>query len=212
MKKLLILFALFFFLKNIFAQKVSAESIAKMKLEKILAFLNLTERDSIADIGTGNGYSLVPIAASNPLLTFTVEDIDSNTLNVKKLAYQIKNNGNKARIEQFKIVYGTEISTNLPSTSFNKILVFDVIHELSNKKEILDEIKRVLQKKGTVFIEEILVHKTQKKDWVCSYPFLTEEAFLLLMKTNNFILKKEDIITDTGRNKYIKLFEYSLSD
>jgi ubiquinone/menaquinone biosynthesis C-methylase UbiE len=210
MRNILIYLFVFTCFKNTFAQKVNADSISKDKLQKTLVFLNLTEKDIIADIGTGTGYSLVPIAGVNPKIIFTVEDIDSTKLTYKKLTEQIERNGNKANIQQFKIVYGTETSTNLPSATFNKILVFDVIHELSSKKEMLDEIKRILQKKGSVFIEEILVRKPQKKDRICNYPFLTEEVFLKLLKENNFILKKEEKTIDNGKNKYIKIFEFSV--
>jgi ubiquinone/menaquinone biosynthesis C-methylase UbiE len=210
MKNIFFSIAAFICFNHSYAQKVNADSISKDKLEKTLAFLALTEKDNVVDIGTNSGYSLVPIAGANPLIKFTAEDIDSSSLNVKKLTKQIKRNGNKARIEQFKIVYGTEKSTNLPSATFNKVLIFDVIHELSSKKEMLDEIKRILEKNGSIFIEEILVHTAQKKDRICSYPFLTETAFLELMKENNFILKKEVTTYDSGKNRYIKLFEFTV--
>jgi ubiquinone/menaquinone biosynthesis C-methylase UbiE len=212
MNKLFIAFFLFsnIFYNKVLAQKLNPDSISKDKLQKTLAFLNLTEKDIIADIGTGTGYSLVPIAGANPKIIFTVEDIDSTKLTYKTLTKQIEKNGSKANIQQFKIVYGTETSTNLPSATFNKILVFDVIHELSSKKEMLDEIKRILQQNGSVFIEEILVRKPQKKDRICNYPFLTEEVFLKLMEENNFILKREEKTIDNGKNKYIKIFEYSV--
>jgi ubiquinone/menaquinone biosynthesis C-methylase UbiE len=209
MKKLSFLFIFYCSVNNIVAQKTNWDSLSKVKIEKTLAFLNLKEIDNIADIGTGNGYSLVPIAGTNPLLKFTVEDIDSNSLNVKKIEKQIKRNGNKASIGQFKIVYGSEVSTNLPTASFNKVLLFDVIHELSSKKEMFDELKRILQKGGSIFIEEILVKKPQKKDRGCDYPFYTEDGFKQLMYSFGFILKKEEITLET-KNKFMKLFEYTL--
>jgi ubiquinone/menaquinone biosynthesis C-methylase UbiE len=208
-KHLILLITLFFLSNKSNAQKTNWDSLSKVKQEKTLAFLNLKEGDNIADIGTGNGYSLVPIAGSNAALKFTVEDIDSSTLNIKKLEKQIKRNGSKAKIEQFKIVYGTETSTKLPSGNFNKVLLFDVIHELSSKKEMFDELKRILQKGGSIFIEEILVRKPQKKDRACNYPFYTEEAFKALMLSYGFILKKEENTLST-KNKFMKLFEYTI--
>ena len=78
---------------------------------------------------------------------------------------------------------------------------------MTYKTEILNDIKRILQKNGSIFIEEILVHKPVKKDRICNYPFLTEVEFKKLMTDNNFLIKRESITFDTGNNKYIKIFE-----
>ncbi len=212
MKSIIYLILLFVIVMPCFSQKLNYDSLTFVKQQVILDFLNLSSNDKIADIGTGAGYSLVPIAGSNPNISFIVEDIDSSTLNRKKLLAQIKRFGNKANIHQFNIVYGTTTSTNLPASSFNKVLMFDVIHELSDRQTMLNEIKRILQKGGSLFIEEILVHNPQKKERHCDYPFFTEIAFKQLMTDNNFILKKEKISFETVHKKYIKMFEYQTAN
>jgi ubiquinone/menaquinone biosynthesis C-methylase UbiE len=195
-----------------YAQKINTDSLLNVKHKLVNDFLSLTDKDIVADVGTGAGYSLVPIAGINPNLTFTVEDIDSSTLNRKKLIAQIKRFGNKANMDQFNIIYGTETSTNLPSASFTKVLMFDVVHEISDRQIMLNDIKRILQKGGSLFIEEVLVYKTAKKERHCNYPFFTEAAFKQLMIENKFTLKKEKISFDTGNKKYMKLFEYTVAD
>ena len=213
MKYLIIVFLVCVSFVNItFSQKYNTDTLSKIKQQIILDFLDLSTNDKIADIGTGAGFSLVPIAGSNPNISFIVEDIDSSTLNRKKLLAQIKRFGNKADIKQFSIVYGTTTSTNLPTASFNKVLMFDVVHEMSERQTMLNDIKRILQKGGSLFIEEILVHKPQKKDRICNYPFFTEIAFKQLMTDNNFILIKEKISFETGYKKYIKMFEYQTTN
>lgn len=213
MKKIFILVFIISFIKiNTYAQKTNTDSslIAKHKL--INDFLELNDKDVIADVGTNSGYSLIPIAGANTNITFTLEDIDSSTLKRKNLLAQIKRFGNKANIEQFKIVYGTETSTNLPTATFTKVLMFDVIHEMSDRQIMLNDIKRILQKGGSLFIEEILVYKPKRKERHCNYPFLTEAAFKQLMLENKFIIKKEKISLDTGHKKYMKLFEYIVAE
>jgi ubiquinone/menaquinone biosynthesis C-methylase UbiE len=211
MRKIFILSLTFFFLKlNTNAQNTLTDSILITKHITINNFLALTDKDVVADVGTSSGYSLVPIAGANPNIIFTVEDIDSSTLNRKKLLAQIKRFGNKANINQFNIVYGTETSTNLPAANFTKVLMFDVIHEMSDRQTMLHDIKRILQKGGSLFIEEVLVYKPKKKERHCNYPFLTEAALKELMIQNKFILKREQISLDTGHNKYMKLFEYKI--
>jgi hypothetical protein len=90
--------------------------------------------------------------------------------------------------------------------------MFDVVHEMSERQIMLDDIKRILQKAGSLFIEEVLVYKPAKKERHCNYPFFTEAAFKQLMVENKFTLKKEKISLDTGNRKYMKLFEYTVTD
>jgi ubiquinone/menaquinone biosynthesis C-methylase UbiE len=197
--------------EKIFAQtpaqftKTDSASVAQQKQR--LAFLNLSASDSIADIGTSTGYSLIPIANAYPKLHFTVQDIDSTTCNPKKFLTQIKRFGNLSTIDQFSFCYGTEKSSNLPSNRFTKVLITDVIHELTYRTEMLEDLKRILAPNGSLFVEEILVHKAVKKDRICNYPFLTEPAFKNLFTENQFQIIKEELIFDTGKNRYIKIFE-----
>jgi ubiquinone/menaquinone biosynthesis C-methylase UbiE len=189
------------------SKKQKGDSLTTAKFSVVSMFLSLSPTDIIADIGTGVGYSLIPIANNCPECKFFVEDIDSSSCNPKTLAWRINNTGNKTKIENFAFFYGTEKATNLPSAKFNKVLIFDVIHEMTYKTEMLKDIKRILQKNGSIFIEEILVHKPEKKDRGCNYPFLTEVEFKKLMTDNNFLIKRESITLSSGYNKYIKIFE-----
>lgn len=198
--------ATFSFGQNL-SKKQKTDSLTTAKFNVVSKFLSLSPADIIADIGTGAGYSLIPIANNCPACKFIVEDIDSLTCNIKTLTKKINNTGNKTSIENFEFHYGTEKATNLPSAQFTKVLIFDVIHEMTYKNEMLNDIKRILQKNGSIFIEEILVHKSVKKDKVCNYPFLTEPEFKKILADNNFVIKRESITSDSGNNKYIKIFE-----
>ena len=209
--KYLIFLPFWLFINSSFGQSLSnkqkKDSLTEAKFDVVSKFVDLSPVDIIADIGTGTGYSLIPLANNCPECKFIVEDIDSLSCNAKSLTKKINNNGNKTSIENFKFHYGTEKATNLLSATFNKVLIFDVIHEMTYKTEMLNDIKRILQKNGSIFIEEILVHKPQKKDKVCNYRFLTEVEFKKLLADNNFLIKKETITFDTGNNRYIKIFE-----
>lgn len=187
--------------------KEKSDSLAKEKNKLITEFVHLTTKDKIADIGTGTGYSLIPIANECPDCKFTVEDIDSFSCNQNVLSRRIAKTGNKTNIKNFTFYYGTEKSTALPSATYNKILVFDVIHEMTYKAEMLTDIKRILQKDGAVLIEEVLVHKKVKKDRICNYPFLTETEFKEILFSNQFLIRREKITFNTGNNRYFKIFE-----
>lgn len=211
-KNIIILFIIFLISDVIHAQKPNYDSLTVKKQKITLAFLDLKEGDAIADIGTNSGYSIVPIANEYPKIKFTVEDIDSNSCNIKTLSKRIKKLGNKTSIEQFSFIYGTETSTNLPTSNFNKVLMFMVLHEMTFKKEMLADIKRILQKNGSLFIQENISHKPQKKQRACNYRFLTENEFKQIMTENKFLLKREQISFDTGHNTYLKLSEYTVAE
>ena len=189
------------------SKKQKTDSLATAKFNVVSNFLSLSPSDITADIGTGAGYSLIPIANNCPECKFIVEDIDSLTCNTKTLTKKINNTGNKTSIKNFEFHYGTERTTNLPYSKFDKVLIFDVIHEMAYKSEMLNDIKRILKKNGSIFIEEILVHTAVKKDKVCNYPFLTEVEFKKVMADNNFVIKRESLTFDVGKNKYMKIFE-----
>lgn len=193
-----------------FAQKVDKkkqDSLHQAKVKLDVEFINPVPSDKIADIGTGAGYSLIPIANHCPECKFAVEDIDSTTCNPTNLLKKINNSGNLTSIKNFTFYYGTEKNSPLPSATYNKILIFDVVHELTYKKEVLEDCKRILTPNGSIFIEEILVHKPVKKDKACNYPFFTEEEFKKVLSDNGLSIKREQTSLDTGNNKYIKLFE-----
>ena len=178
-------------------------------LANLVKFLNLSPNEKIADIGTGTGYSLIKVANACPECKFDVEDIDSTKCNKNSFNFWINKTNNLSKIENFTFYLRNDTTTNLPSSTYDKVLISDVIHELTYKKEMLNDIKRILKKDGQVFIEEILVSKTVKKDKKCTYPFLQEVELKKIMADNNFLLKREIINLDAyGRNKYIKVFEY----
>ena len=189
------------------SKKAIADSLLLADQKAIVAFLHLADSDRVADIGTGAGYQLVPIANAYPQLYFTAEDIDSNYCNKARLLKQINATGNKTSIDHFTIQYGTTTSTNLPNGQFTKVLLFDVLHEMECKPAMLANIKSVLQASGTLFIEEILVHKKMKKERACNYPYLTEQELLKIMEDNHYLVKQSQTINDTGHNKYIRIFE-----
>ena len=189
------------------SKKQKRDSIVTADFNMVISFLGLTPFDSIADIGTGSGYSLVPIANNCPECKFTVQDIDSTICNSLSLSKWINKTGNMIGMENFTLYYGTEKATNLPSAKFKKVLMFDVIHELTYKNEMLNDVKRILQKNGSIYIREILVHKSVKKGRFCKYPYLTELEFKSILLEKNLEIKRESQFFDWGNNKYIKIFE-----
>lgn len=189
---------------------VEADSIntRAARFHIISQFLKLNPQDKIADIGSGKGTAILRIAEDCPECFFTVEDIDSNSC--AKSVYSKKLKNSKTDISHFTFHIGNEKSTTLPDKNYNKVLMFDVMHELSYKAEILSDIKRILQPDGSLFIEEILVKRKVKKDKDCSFPFLKEEEFKQILKENGWNINREEYTYNSSQNRYIKIFECSV--
>jgi cyclopropane fatty-acyl-phospholipid synthase-like methyltransferase len=172
-------------------------------------FLKLNATDRLADIGSGSGYSLIPIANTCPACKFVVEDIDSLSCNAAKFQKNIEKSGGKTTISNFTFRYGTEKSTNLPPGRFNKVLAFDLVHELTYRSAMLFNLCQLLEPNGKIYISEILVHRAMKKDRNCSRPYLTETSFKELLNDNKINIDREATTYDLGQNRYIKIFECS---
>ena len=212
-KKILFLFIFigcgFFIPQDLHAQKkFKFDTSYLIQQTVVYSFLGLNKNDKVADIGTGIGFSLVPIAGENPKLIFDAEDISKKFFNRRRIKKMIKLFGSKADIGQFRFNYGTDTSTGLPSATYNKVLMFDVLHEITFKDKMLKDIRRILSDSGSIFFGEIMVRETQKKDIQCSYPYLREDELKSIMAENHFTLKKEQVAADPGKNRYFKLFEY----
>ncbi|MBL0136351.1 MAG: hypothetical protein IPP79_21435 [Chitinophagaceae bacterium] len=96
--------------------------------------------------------------------------------------------------------------TPLPSATYNKILIFDVHHELTYKKEIFEDCKNPSLPPASIFIEEILPQASKKTKLATTHSLL-EEEFKKYYLDNGLSIKREQITFDSGNNKYIKLFE-----
>ena len=131
--------------------------------KQMMDILDFTPKDKIADIGSGNGENIVLISSFYPNLTFTIEDIDSLTCNAQVFSKNIVQNGFNVNIKNFSFKYGNEKSTMLPSHTFSKILMFEILHEFTFKDEMLTDIKRILKKDGIIIIADILVFEKEEK-------------------------------------------------
>ncbi|HOS47483.1 MAG TPA: class I SAM-dependent methyltransferase [Bacteroidia bacterium] len=202
------LFAFLSFGQNNGLVEADSTNTRAARFHIISQFLKLNPQDKIVDIGSGKGSAILRVAEDCPECFFTVEDIDSNSC--AKTVYLNKLKNSKTDISHFTFHIGNEKSTTLPDKKYTKVLMFDVIHELSNKAEMLSDVKRILQPEGSLFIEEILVKRKVKKDKDCLFPFLNEVEFKQILKENGWNIDREEYTYNSSQNRYIKIFECSV--
>jgi len=119
----------------------------------ILNKITLSERERVAELGCGNfGYFVFPAAKLiGPRGQLFAVDILKNTLEeIKKRAFQ-------ENLKQIEVIWSNlEIfkGTKIESSSLDKALLINVLHQSTKKAEILRESVRMLKNGGKLLIIE----------------------------------------------------------
>ena len=125
-------------------------------------YCNVKPTENVASIGASNGYAEVQISVFTDSINWTIQDIDTNCLNQNEfdnvLRYHEKLKGGPI-IGQFVLVQGQEKKTNLKRDFYDRILLLNVYHELSEKEIIISDIKGALKKNGFLIIAEKMATK-----------------------------------------------------
>ena len=210
MKLVRIVFILALFITSAAAQnnqdkKAQIEQKRQIIKNGLMSFYNFSPNDVIADIGSGNGGNIILIASFYPTTKFTIEDIDKETCNAQNFKKEIDKSGHKVNIENFSFYYGTEKSTNLPLKKFTKVLVNDLIHELTYSAEMLTDLRRILTNNGQLLVSEIVVIKKAPKEKGCNYPYMTENELKTILSKNKFRIIDSKQFMKISNNKYVLL-------
>jgi ubiquinone/menaquinone biosynthesis C-methylase UbiE len=117
--------------------------------EKLLKALNLKPGQTICDFGCGNGYYTVRLASRvGPRGAVYAVDIQQEMLDL--LAKRVKPRG----LKNVKPVLATANDPGLPPATFDKVLMVDVYHELSDPEEVLAVVRKSLRAEGRLVLVE----------------------------------------------------------
>ena len=161
--------------------------------QDLIDFFEFEKGQIVADIGAGNGIYEGAFSLLTDSITFYSEDIDDKNLTQAKLNKIIKHYGRlkkSAITNTFHICIGSVKATNLPETTFDKIIIIQALHEFSFMDEMIDDISKKLKPDGKLYI---LDARCIQKGHV-SY---NAEEIITRMEKHGFHLKKID---QTNRN------------
>ncbi|MBI2196476.1 class I SAM-dependent methyltransferase [Candidatus Daviesbacteria bacterium] len=135
----------------------------KARALNIVHGFDLSEGDRILDVGCGNGYYLYLLNNLGVKLTLTGIDQDKNALQSAE-----------GLIDRKKIKIFKGGATRLPfkNSSFDKVLISEVIEHIEDEEKALSEIRRVLKPNG------LLILTTCNID----YPFFWDPVNWLLQR------------------------------
>jgi len=160
-----------------------------------LHFSNCQPGETIASIGAGNGTSEVAISCFRDSIDWYLQEIDSARLYQFNDVYNHFMTLRGSKIDDnFNLVIGTESSTNLPSNHFDRILMNNVYHELSDRETILNDVLALLKDDGQVVIMEPMARKQGEKHANCKHLRLYEPDFLREMEQFGFSLYHKEVV------------------
>jgi ubiquinone/menaquinone biosynthesis C-methylase UbiE len=135
--------------------KSTKEEIWKDLQEKGIRSINFKKGEVIADIGAGNGQVEVMLSLFFDSLTFYVQDIDTFACNQRELNKVIEfyhENYKKNITCKFIAVKGSHDQTNLPDSTFDKVLILWTYSYFKNPRAIMMDLQRKLKKEALVYI------------------------------------------------------------
>jgi SAM-dependent methyltransferase len=130
-------------------------SIKQLLKRKCLDTISFSKGEIIADVGAGNGYLEGMLSLFNDSLTFYIQDIDTSICNQKTVDEVVdfyKRLKKKPFTNNFYVVNGSDVESNLPNETFDKILMISTYPYLKYPQVFMMDLKQKLKPDGRMYI------------------------------------------------------------
>ncbi|MFT4628213.1 MAG: SAM-dependent methyltransferase [Myxococcota bacterium] len=114
----------------------------------LIAALALEPGETACDVGAGNGFHAVRLAAANPQGRVLAVDIQPEMLRL------LQERAVAAGVSNVEPVLGAQAGTNLPDGACDVVLLVDVYHELSDPEAMHRDLRRATRPGGRVAVVE----------------------------------------------------------
>ena len=94
---------------------------------------------------------------------------------------------------EFHLIIGSEKNTKLPGQQFDRIILNNVYHELSDRKSIMYDVKNLLNQNGKLVIMEPMAKKKGDLHANCGHLRLYEPEFLPELQNFGFSLVEKKV-------------------
>ena len=114
----------------------------------LIANMEISPDDDIADIGAGSGYHvfrMAPLASQG-----TVYGVDIQNEMLAAMEYRIE----ALEVDNVTLIKSTEKTANLPANSVDKVLIVDVYHEFSFPVEMMASIYEAMRPDAKLYLIE----------------------------------------------------------
>lgn len=177
-------------LARLTAPQVTKDSIYR-RVKNDLEFIQPTRQDTIADIGSYDGYYPSVYSIFSDSIVFYLNDLTNVGFtyldSLKAVCTKIRghNLSNKSII-----VIGNDSLTNLQDHLFNKVVIRDALHHFKSPDAMLSDIKRIMKPNAKLILLEPIRGRNLNNETLCKGAMTVEELLNLLNK-NGFILTRE---------------------
>ena len=133
----------------------SKEEIKEILEGRCVDTIEFKKGEIIADIGAGNGYIEAMLSIYNDSLTFYIQDIDSsvcNQISINKVVDFYQEVNGRLFTNKFIVVNGTDTDTNLPDSTFDKILMMWTYPYLKEPRIFIMDIRENLKDNGLLYV------------------------------------------------------------
>ncbi|PLX07375.1 MAG: hypothetical protein C0596_10545 [Marinilabiliales bacterium] len=121
----------------------------------IVKFGNIKDGDIVADIGTYNALLPTCLNLTNPNIIFYIQEYSKQRLNKNRIFQIVKYYKDQTKLElnnDFKFIIGEKQKTNLPDSTFDKIIISNTFEYISNCDLWLADLKSKLKEDGKVIV------------------------------------------------------------
>ena len=133
----------------------SKEEIKKTLEDRGVDIIKFKKGEIIADIGAGNGYIEAMLSIYNDSLTFYIQDIDTsvcNQITIDEVVDFYQEVNGRPFTNKFIVVNGTDTETNLPDSTFDKILMLRTYQYLKEPRKFIMEVRENLKDDGLFYV------------------------------------------------------------
>lgn len=181
-----------------------------LRAKKVANALDLRAGDTIADIGTANGWFAAVLSMYADSLTFYLEDIDSAIWNREAFDSAFSffaSASQKSPSHQFHYRVGSETSSGLPKHTFDKVLIIDTYHHFSNREAMMKDAISLLKPGGSIAILEALARRPGDYHQGCKKSIYSENEIIAHMTALGMSLQDVTFIHKVaGRNNKLFIF------
>lgn len=143
--------------KDIYSENTWEQRDKWQKPEAIIRLLELTDKSSVADIGSHEGYFTMKLAATVPGGVVYAVDISNNKLE-KLMAISAKNG-----FDNVQAILGEEDDPRLPLQSVDAVLIVDTYHEIREPRTFLVNLRKALKPGAKLVICEPIAAERKGK-------------------------------------------------
>jgi ubiquinone/menaquinone biosynthesis C-methylase UbiE len=160
----------------------SAERIASLKIDEVIARLNLKPEDVVADLGAGTGLFAVPLAKAVPSGRVYAVELDEEFLT------QIRGKAKAGNVTNVMPVLGKFTDPALPARDVDVAFFHDVLHHVENRSAYLKSVAGYVKPGGRIVVIEfnpgdsphkaepqLVVSKEQAAAWMADAGFVPSD-------------------------------------